>query len=170
MSTRLLLSPQSSNGGCQTCASLRRFLRSSNRGSQMSFDNICGAQTGVRECLLAFKRPSYINQQCELRYYHSKFGNPLFIRTPPPFPGKIVNYCIPQNSNTRIDFVQIIRVITVGRNKFVMSHHNLIGTFKYNSIISNPRIEPIVTRRTFRRYIWLVTRLKLQYLNQSLYP
>ena len=42
-----------SNGGCQTCNSFRQSLRGSNRGSQMSFNNICGAQTAVRDCLLA---------------------------------------------------------------------------------------------------------------------
>ena len=68
---------RSSNRGCQMCGArvtkrllayyrhFRTFTRlllslwRSNRGSQMSFNNFCGAWTGVRENLLAFYRPSY---------------------------------------------------------------------------------------------------------------
>ena len=59
MCTSLRQSLGSSNGGCQTWNSLRQSLRRLNRGSQMSFNNLCGARMGVRECLLAFDRPSY---------------------------------------------------------------------------------------------------------------
>ena len=41
--------------------SFQQSLWRSNGGSQMSFIDLCGARTGVRECLLAFDRPSYIN-------------------------------------------------------------------------------------------------------------
>ena len=55
-STRLLLSLQNLNGGCQTCTSLRPSLCGARTGvakSVLAFDNLCGVQTGVREFVLA---------------------------------------------------------------------------------------------------------------------
>ena len=80
----------------------------------MSFGNLCGARTEVRESLLAFDRPSYI--LFELRYYGSKFRtNPPIIRTP-PFREKsliIVFHRIRTPELQLFNYVRIIRVITV---------------------------------------------------------
>ena len=66
----------------------------------LAFDSLCGVQTGVKECLLAFDSlwtslvivtsNVYSVGLCELCYYRSNFGIiSLIIRTP-PFLGKIV--------------------------------------------------------------------------------
>ena len=55
-STRLLLSPRSSNGGCQTCTSLQQSLRSSNSVAKhaIAFNSLCGDWMGVSKRAIAF--------------------------------------------------------------------------------------------------------------------
>ena len=50
MSTRLLLSPRSSNGGCQICTSLKQSLRSSNRRCQMCTSLRQSLRSSNRRC------------------------------------------------------------------------------------------------------------------------
>ena len=63
---------QSSNEGCQTCNSFQQSLRRSNRGSQMSFNNLCRAQTAVREGLLAIDKV----ESCKHKTRRGAAGSP----------------------------------------------------------------------------------------------